>query len=156
VLWLLTLLLLRPGLLAVVLAAWQASAGQAGSLPPRATARLAAVTLPLARAALVPAGLRLMTSLAPGSLASGSLASGPLTAGRWVPPARRLRGWSDRGRRVVPVLPVLAGAAGLVLAGLLVLAGDERLGLLGQLGLRLGAARGHPVGAAVRLGQRRT
>jgi hypothetical protein len=151
VLWLLTLLL-RPGLLAVVLAAWQASAGQAGSLPPRATARLAAVTLPLARAALVPTGLRLMTSLAPGPLAS---ASGPLTARRRVPTARRLRGWSGRGRRVIPVLPVLAGAAGLVLAGLLVLAGDERLGLLGQLGLRLGAARGHPVGAAVRLGQRR-
>jgi hypothetical protein len=145
VLWLLTLLLRRPGLLG----AWQASTGQAGSLPPRVTARLAAVTLPLARARLVPAGLRLMTSLAPRPLASRRL-----TAGRRVPPARRLRGRSDRGRRVVPVLPVLAGAAGLVLAGLLVLAGDERLGLLGQLGLRLRAARGHPVGAAVRLGQR--
>jgi len=42
-----------------------------------------------------------------------------------------------------------------VLACPLVLAGDEVLGLFGELGLRLRAARGYPVGAAISVGERR-
>jgi hypothetical protein len=114
VLRLLTLLLRWPGLLCLVLAAGRACGWLAGSGPSGVAARLAVVPW----ACLAPAGLRRMSALAAGSLA----------AGRRVPAGRRLRG---RGGGVVPVLPVFAGAACLVLAGLLVLAGDERLGLLG-------------------------
>jgi hypothetical protein len=150
VLRLLALRLRRPGLLAVVLAARQATAGQAGGGPARVTSGLAAVTGCLTRGGLAPARLCGRAGLAPWPLGGGSLA-----AGRVVPPALRLRGRGDHGGRVVPVLPVLAGAATLLLAGLLVLAGDEGLGLLGQLRLRLGTAGGYPVGPPVRLAQRR-
>jgi hypothetical protein len=153
---LLALRLSRPGRLRVVLGGGRAGAGQAravqarrgetGRLPAGVVARLAGVTrpLPVTVDRLAPAGLRgASASRARRYLAAGSLAPWCLIAA-----GRRLR---DRGGRVVAVLPVLAGAAPLVLVGLLIPAGDERLGLLRQLRLRLGAARGYPVGAAVGL-----
>jgi hypothetical protein len=131
VLWLLTLLR-RPRLLCVELAGGQASARQTRSRPAAVAARLArlpavglAWALAVTRARLAPAGLSLVPAVA--SCPVTSWPGRPLAAWRRV--ARR-RGRGDRGGRVVPV-PVLAGAAGLLLAGLLVLAGDERLGLLG-------------------------
>jgi hypothetical protein len=75
VLRLLTLLLRRPGLLRVVLAARQAGARQTGSRPAAAAARLArlsAVGLALAvtGAGLAPAGLRLVPAWASRAAAS--------------------------------------------------------------------------------------
>src|SRR6185437_4283097 len=157
--WLLALRLSRPGLLGVVLGggrarAVQARRGETGRLPAGIVARRAAVTGPLAVTVdrLAPAGLCGASASRARPLASRYLAAGSLAPWCLVAAGRRPR---DRGGRVVPVLPVLAGAASLVLAGLLVPAGDERLGLLRQLRLGLGAARGYPVGAPVGLGLRR-
>ena len=68
-LWLLTLLLRRPGLLCVVLAARQGGARQGGSRPVAVAARLArlsaaALALAVTRACLAPAGLRLVPAVA--------------------------------------------------------------------------------------------
>jgi hypothetical protein len=138
-------LLRRPWLLCVELAAGQASARQTRSRPAAVAARLArlpavglARALAVTRARLAPAWLSLVPAVA--SCPVTSWPGRPLAAWGRRRVARR-RGLGDRGGRVVPV-PVLASAAGLLLAGLLVLAGDERLGLLGQLRLGLGAPRG--------------
>ncbi len=75
VLWLLTLLLRRPGLLCVVLAARQGGARQGGSRPVAVAARLArlsaaALALAVTRACLAPAGLRLVPAVASRPVAS--------------------------------------------------------------------------------------
>jgi hypothetical protein len=106
-------LLRRPWLLCVELAARQAGARQTGSRLAAVAARLArlsAVALAVTRARLAPAGLGLVPAV--GSCPVTSWPGRPLAAWRRVARRRRL---GDRGWRVVPV-PVLAGAAGLLLA----------------------------------------